>query len=190
MSDFAVWGGCGGLGRGNSVNRIFTCTHTHTPHATTGKILLHLHTDVMLRYWTVSCSSPHTHTHTSWYPTGRALDVNMELCNAFMILCSGIMMGLCYSFIMWCSDIPMGVCNAVSFIGIGEIWLTYIYRMENSMSACRQKNIQQSKEKSFFDCKSGHAQTVLCQLYPGQCGDFTISQLINMLPRWHGPSTQ
>ena len=34
----------------------------HRRHATLLDVLLHLHTDVMLRYWMFSCTSTHTHT--------------------------------------------------------------------------------------------------------------------------------
>ena len=69
----------------------------HRRHATLLDILLHLHTDVMLRYWTFSCTCTQTscyatgcslalpHTHTSCYATGHSLDVMMGLCNAFSL---------------------------------------------------------------------------------------------------------
>ena len=69
----------------------------HRRHATPLDILLHLHTDVMLRYWTFSCTCTQTscyatgcslalpHTHTSCYATGHSLDVMMGLCNAFSL---------------------------------------------------------------------------------------------------------
>ena len=64
VSDFAVWGGCGGLGRGNSVNRIFTCTHTHTSCYNWESSLAFAHRrhvtllDGLLQF------PPHTHIHT------------------------------------------------------------------------------------------------------------------------------
>ena len=39
-------------------------THTYTCHAILLYVLLHFHTDVMLRCCTFSCASTHTHAHT------------------------------------------------------------------------------------------------------------------------------
>ena len=51
----------GGVGWGGLITFICTSTHTYTCHAILLYVLLHFHTDVMLRCCTFSCASTHTH---------------------------------------------------------------------------------------------------------------------------------